>query len=306
MKTQNLYILLSAWLAWLLWGSPVWSISPLLLFVCVIMALLAVLPMLRWIQRGFSGFPVIESYSLAHVPTYLIPFLSGRTQTTQYPIEIQIKSAFIVCVYLLSAQLVYYWVVASVEHGSDLRWAFLLRRLSDVRENYLSWILLGLWWLFTAAIQLRMFPDVGGAFNVYNTIFSTAGALGIVCLAMNFGRGHLRADQKITLFIVLISGVALQFTSGFLYIGAGFLLLSMMSYAMGSKRIPIFSGAICFIVISFLHVGKAEMRIHYWGEGMNYAETRLNPLEVYAFWSGASWDNLFERGPNIINHKNRY
>jgi hypothetical protein len=281
-------------LAWLFLRSPLWTVAPALLPLCALMAFLTLYPLWRWLGEGMASFPLMAAYALMHIPSYLVPFLEGRPDVIGYSPAVSAKTALAVCAYLFSFQVAGHWTGADPWGGARLNRLFLVRTIPSIRESVLMWFLLGIWWCFIMALNAGFLPDFGTSFQVVRVMAVTPGLLAAFYFFFLHGRRALNTLQKSILMGLVATGVAMDFTSGYLIGGGSMLLLVFLAYMMGSKRVPVLPLTGCLLLLSFLQLGKTDMRDKYWNmdEGIVYGAARLNPIEVYTFWGKASWQKL--------------
>jgi len=289
--------LIMIWLAWILVTSDVLADSVVLALLCGLLAVLAVRPLFLWSREGMDRLPAMEAFAMAHIPAYLVPVLYSHLKVLDYPVGTQIRAVGVVCAYLFSAQLAFGSVKGLAKGGFRVRNGFLDRGIANLREPTTFFVLLVLWWVLVVARQMLLTQRLGGFFQPVCTVGSVAGFISTFYLFLFLGRGWLRPAAKLTLLLVVGSGVAVEFTSGFLVGGVFTILIATLGYSMGRKRVPLLPIVACFALISILHAGKGEMRDRYWSPGTNWSSTRLNPLEVYSFWLSAGCSNLFGTDP---------
>lgn len=69
------------------------------------------------------------------------------------------------------------------------------------------------------------------------------------------------------MLVVLVSAQALmQFSTLFLVSGVSLVLVALVGYVSGSKKIPLVAALTLFAIAAVLHNGKSAMRGRYWGE----------------------------------------
>lgn len=262
----------------------------MVLLPCGLMAFLSLYPVWGWLSGNMVGFPIVETFALVHIPSYLMPFLEGRDDIFEYPAPVPFKTALAVCAFLLSVLVAHRMLYTSARfHG--LNWAFLHRSLPSAREPAIAWSMLGAWWLFVVLSNLGLLPDFKGYFQQVRQMAMTAGLLALFLLFLHFGRRELSKNQRVFLIGWLATGVAMQFTSGYLVEGVSVLLLCLLAYVMGGRRLPVLACVVCSILVSFLHAGKAEMRERDRSDNQTYGLSR--PFEIASFWCHVSWRKWF-------------
>src|ERR1051326_3006071 len=170
MRPRTSIIFAAIWVSWLFFKSHLWAIDPALLVPCGLMAFLVLFPLWQWLSGSMNSFPATEIFSLVHLPAYLIPLLEGRPDILQYPRQVLLKTAFMVCSMLLSVQICSKCVGRRVQRDGRLDWPFLRRSISGTRESGLMWFLLSGWCLFVIALYLRWLPNLGAFLNIVRTL----------------------------------------------------------------------------------------------------------------------------------------
>lgn len=293
MNLRIAQMLLFLGVGWILASSDLWNTEPLLILPCILLAVLACRPAIRWIDGGAVHVPLGEAYCLLHIVYYLVPLLDEREAILAYPSEVRWKALFAVCVYLASLQVTYQWMGRGAASPRKLLTRLMQRQVPGQRESALVWMLFGLWCLFRVLIGLGLLPNVGPLLNAVRTLFTAGGVFAVFCLAHRLGCGSLTRGERWLFCASVVGYLFMEFTSGFLVGGATILLTAMLAYTMGSKRPPIIAGLCCAVILAFLHVGKGEFRSQYWSEGTNINEAARNPLEAYSRWVEASWNASF-------------
>jgi hypothetical protein len=280
-------------LAWLFLRSPLWAARPTLLGPCLLVAFLALLPLWQWMRSDSKPFPIVEIYCLAHIPAYVTPFLDLKPEAVVYPEALSFKSLMVVATYLAAVQIAAYFITRHVAPRMHFRMKFLRRQIPYSRSFALFMALLAIWWLITVAFQLQLVPEVAGTRNIVRTTATACGMPALFFLFFEFGKGKLTAPTITVLLIIVISAAAIQFSSGFLVGGASTMLLCLLAYSMGSGKVPVLAAAVSFLLVAFLHAGKAEVRDRFWDQDLNYSTTTTSPIEILSFWFDASARNVF-------------
>jgi hypothetical protein len=77
----------------------------------------------------------------------------------------------------------------------------------------------------------------------------------------------------------------MQFTTLFLVGGISAILLALVGYVAGSRRVPLAVTAILLVAIALLHNGKSAMRSHYWDESGEHRQIELSQIApFFAEW----------------------
>jgi hypothetical protein len=82
--------------------------------------------------------------------------------------------------------------------------------------------------------------------------------------ARRWGTGDLPQAERIALTILISLQIIFNFVALYLVQGISILLLALLGYVSGSKKLPLFALAVSLPVIALLHNGKSAMRTKYW------------------------------------------
>jgi hypothetical protein len=256
------------------------------------MALLITLPFCLWLKRGTRTMPVMEAFMLAHLPGYLIPLLTVQHQLFEYSTAVLLKTAFLTCAYLFSVQIAGFGTTLYVGRGAPWGWLYLQRSLPRINKSGLMWAFLCIWSLYAVASHEQLLPNFGANANFVYSLTLVPGQLAIFYFFYHFGKGNLSTPQGLVLLGITVSMVALNWAAGLLIVGFSTLVLTIFAYSLGATRVPVLACTIGLMVVSFLQLGKSEMRDVYWQEGAS-----RSIVDIYTYWIKASWNNLINTQP---------
>src|SRR5438105_1912676 len=77
--------------------------------------------------------------------------------------------------------------------------------------------------------------------------------------------------------------VVMNFSTLFLVCGSSAILLALVGYVAGSRRVPIILTAMFLVVVALLHNGKSAMRAQYWEA--NGAHRQVPATELVSFFT---------------------
>ncbi len=167
-------------------------------------------------------------------------------------------------------------------------------RSSKTYSLKLAWVGVAVWSMFFVSLRLHLLPDLGTSFNTVRTVVLSCGLLGLFLLSYSLGTNQIGIGEKISFVSVFICTEVVNLTSGFLIGVITESLLLVLAFVLGRRRIPYLTLTAIFLVASFLHLGKGQMREEFWDEGTNYSSDGQNPVDVMNFWVRSSWSRVAE------------
>jgi hypothetical protein len=233
------------------------------LFQGLAMLFLAALPALLWAKRSDGSFPLMEVFMLTTVNTYAVPLLTGHEDLVLYSDEVITAAANVILVYQLAAIVTFYAV-----RGQPKRTPFWINEI--VSEGFSKFLTYGLAATTVYTFASTFFRDAVFAHlpaESEGILRAAFFGLGIICtfiICRRWGMGQLRRGEK----IFLVCNVVLQFfilsAPLLLIVGISTVVLALLGYVSGSRKVPVFTLAIVVAIIAVLHNGKTAMRERYW------------------------------------------
>lgn len=237
--------------------------DPLHLYLGIIIMVLAIVPSLQWAERAKFSLPIFEVFMITGLNTYAIPLLAGHEQLERFDSRVVTTAAMAVIAFQLTAIATYAAVTASPARDASLR-----REL--IGKDASRFLTTGLF-LATAYTVVNQFTDwIPYEYN--GLIRAVAFALGILASFLQsrrWGTGELKPAER-PLLVILVLIQALAGASSLMLINAiPILLLCLLGYVSGARRIPILPIITLLPLLAVLHNGKAAMREKYWGPNGN-------------------------------------
>ncbi len=285
-------------LGWFHWDSPVFGFEISEIFLCFALLVICLAPMIIWVKTGMRHIPAFEIFCVMHIAYYVNPYLEGSPEFLWYPQSVRLLSGMAVGAFLLAGMTTYYLRQAHIRNSrsvvaSSAPRRFLERQLPQGAEAMHFWTMLMIWLAVKTLTMLGFSPLLGSYFATFWALGMACGSISLFYLFLLLGRKTIRGTQARVLIAVMIAGILIGFTSGFLVAGTYFILLALTAYTLGGRQIPVTSIIVCLLVINFLHLGKPEMRSHFWNRPSHEVTAgAINPVEIYAFWVSASWRKL--------------
>ena len=228
------------------------------LYLGMIMMVGAALPSLLWARRGDQRFPVFEVFMLTGINTYAIPLLSGHEQLALYTPETVSASAFGVVLFQIVANVVYTAVSSRPMRSPAWREEVISRNITD----YLGWGMA----ITTAYTIINGFTDwIPRDLNsVLRAACFGVGIISTFIQARMWGEGTLPQHRRAIFIVQLVLQLIFSWAALFLIGGMSILVLALLGYVSGGKKIPFLAIAVALPIIGVLHNGKSMMRDKYW------------------------------------------
>jgi hypothetical protein len=254
--------------------------DPLHLYLGMGIVALAFLPALRWARAGSYQFPVFEVFMLTTVTAYALPLLDGHVELARYDNWAVTGAAVLVVFHQLAAIAAYYCVPALPGRGRF--WTHEL-----ISEHSIGFLRIGVC-LCTAHTYVNQFTDlipydIAGPLRA---VFSGLGIISSFVMARLWGQGRLSTGNRTLLAVLLFAQIWMSVSALVMISGISMLLLSVLGYVSGSRRLPVFVLVPAVALIAILHNGKSEMRHRYWSDerlGQQQVPLATTPA-FYAEW----------------------
>lgn len=246
------------------------------LYLGEIMLALAALPALLWARSNNRGLPTFEVLLLTTGNAYALPLLSAHVQLRAYDSETVTSAAVALIAYQLSAIAVFL-----VTKGKPGQSAFFTEEvLTRDLQKYLSrGLLLSTAYAFISTFYPSLIP------YEYNSLIRAVtygvGTVATFSESRRWGQGLLKSGEKAFFVAMVAIQVLSNFATLFLVTGMSLLVLALVGYVAGARRLPIAAALTIFGMAALLHNGKSTMRGKYWNN--EEVSSRLELHETPAF-----------------------
>jgi hypothetical protein len=254
--------------------------DPFHLYEGLLIFTLASLPSLLWARRGGKQLPVFEVQMITGVSTFALPLLNSHEQMAQYPAEVIGSSAQMVLLYQ---------VVAIGTHalvgGRPGRTRFYTQPvLSHGVQKFLSaGLVLSTIYTFINIFYEGLIPYELN--SIFRAGFAGIGLISTFIEMRRWGLGQLKPGEAGFITFLLAAQVIMQVSTLFLTSGMAILVLALLGYISGSKRIPLVPVAAGLALLAILHNGKSAMREQYWDATGQHRQVELTALiSFYSDW----------------------
>jgi hypothetical protein len=221
----------------------------------------AALPGLLWAKRGNYSFPVFEVFMLTGINTYAIPLLTGHSQLVHYSDDTIVTAAFAIFLFQVVAIFVYLTTTGSPKRSPAWTQEVVTHQITD----YLAY------GMATTTIYTILSEFTDWIPQDINSVLRAAcfglGIISTFIQARMWGEGTLPHSRKGIFIFQLFLQVFFSWAALFLIGGLSILVLALLGYVSGGKKIPVFAIAIILPIVGILHNGKSVMRDKYWEGG---------------------------------------
>lgn len=253
-----------------------------------LIAVASLLPAYLWVSGRAKGLPIFPIYALTHLWTYASPLVIDDPVVTEYPPGMRLVAGAITAGFLLLGTGVWFQFVRSTPASPAA-----LRVMDGKKAE--PYLLAGFAAsvVFSIAFVSGWAADVdGGLFALVRGVIISINNIATFTLAYRWGTEEM-SKKRIGLFLLLLALQVVSNAATLLLIGAlSGLLLVVIAFSLGRRKIPLLPLAVLVLIVVPLHYGKAEMRSKYWGsEGV----TSVKPWEypdLFVEWAGYSWEHL--------------
>jgi hypothetical protein len=232
--------------------------DPTQLATGTIILVLAAVPALLWTKQARYGLPLFEAFMLPGINTYAIPLLAGHQALQLYDNSAILTAAAAVIVFQLIAIAIFYGVRTKPKRGRVWRNEIVSGGISKVL-GYGMLVTTAYTFVvqFTDWIPTQLVPEVRAA--CYGI-----GIIATFVQCRRWGQGELPYHERGLFAVQLVIQVVFSWVALFLVQGVSILLLALIGYVSGSKKLPLTVLVTTLIVIGILFNGKATMRAKYW------------------------------------------
>lgn len=268
------------------WYNSPWQ-SQLLNFLTVAICCLGVIPMLRWLGRQDTTYPLLEVLQLTLVPFYASPLINEHAAVSLYPESTLIEAAWIVVLYQLLCGMGGKLADHSHRDRPQAGW-WTSELVSDSNLRLTSYFFtLSTAWLIVSNFYDIIPPDLIGTLRA---VFFGVGTISAFVQAYMWGSGKLGHTHRILFIINLVLQVLMQSLGLLLISGLIITLLSFVGYFTAARRIPWIAVALALIVFALLQAGKTQMRDIYWNNADRAVSMRSIPA-YFQEWLTYGWES---------------
>jgi hypothetical protein len=237
----------------------------------------AAIPSLLWAKRADQRFPVFEVFMLTGINTYAIPLLGGHEGLARYDDDTLSAAAFCILLFQTVANIVYINTVGIPKRTVNWTREVVSRNITD----YLGY---GMAITTTYTILIGFTDWIPSDINsILRAACYGIGIISTFIQARMWGQGTLPHYRKGIFIAQLALQVIFSWAALFLIGGISILVLGLLGFVSGGKKIPILAILITLPAVGILHNGKSLMRDKYW-EGRTPMPTLTELPAFYSEW----------------------
>jgi hypothetical protein len=273
---QQVMIAAAALLGSLWWTAANAHDAPFALGMAICM--LAMLPVLVWARTMGHNYPIFEIFIATNLTSYGIPLLTEHDAAALFDQQVRQNAALVVIVFIVAASIAYYTTRAT-PRTTPLWTQQVLERPSK------QWMLRGLILstLYTLVVPYLYEPP-SGIEGILRAVFFGIGTTCTFIISLAWGLGRLQRGEKVFVVACLAAQFVLLSSSLILRAGTSIILLGLVGYFFGSRRIPYVALGITLPILAVLNIGKYDLRKMYWTPDFEY-QPELGELPAfYAEW----------------------
>lgn len=273
--------------------------------LAILMCFMGIWPMLKWLLRNDTSYPLMEVMQMTLVPFYAVPLMTAHEAVVLYPESVLIKAAWLVVVFQICCSLGGL-VVERNFRPARFRpwWSDELFAEDNLKfTNYTlgvttAWLLIS---NFTEFIPSEMTGTL-------RAIFFGIGIISGFIQARMWGSGHLDQSSKIYFAVNIVLQMILSSLSLLLISSLITFLLVMVGYFSAARRVPLLACAIALPIFVILHSGKTKMREIYWSNISRLDTIDQVPAYYYEWFQYGleSGGNIVETEENTHNRSNLF
>ncbi|HXB02137.1 MAG TPA: hypothetical protein VNV15_04890 [Opitutaceae bacterium] len=247
---------------------------------------LAALPALMWAKRATHGFPVFEVFMLTGANIYALPLLNGQSNLEAFSESVVTQAGAAVLLFQIIANVTY--AATSGRPRTTKFWTEEV--ISDDTGRYLGYGLV----LTTIYTGIANFSDLipNDLESPLRAVFYGIGIIISFIQGLRWGQGTLNYQEKVMLVLNITLQVIFNFATLYLLGGMSIIVLVLIGYVSGSKRLPIVIIVITLPIIALLHNGKTTMREKYWNNENTDIASMPSLAELPAFYTEWIQDGL--------------
>ncbi len=278
-KTLFKAAILGAALVCVYYGLTARVANPLQLYEGMLILVMSMLPSLLWAKNGGAQIPMFEVLMLTGANTFALPLLSGNKSLFSYSDSIIDFAALTVLGFQMVAELTYYSLKVLPGRGPLFHREVIIKDIS----RYIGYgLLLTTAYTFVSSLTDWIPYDLS---NVLRAVFSGIGLLAVFVQCQRWGLGTITRYEKVVFILNILVQVILQFSTLLLVGGIATLLIALLGYVSGSRRMPVLALGLTLFVIGFLHNGKSQMRNRYWDNmGVHKTPTLSEMPDFFSEW----------------------
>lgn len=253
-----------------------------------------------WRDQGV-GLPLLPMFALQHLAVYGLPIFTRNEIIVAYDDSLITQSGLEIGIFLAAAA--FAWRGGMQVFIPKRGYSYMLRIFTTGGSRTLRIFALGLIICTTThelLFMMRLLDNIylmlpAGSWSIMSAILNSAAMSGYFLTAMSIGTGTANGTTRTTFWICLITSCLLMASSFLLSSTTNLVGAVTIGLFWGSGRVPWRFLGVTVIILSFLHVGKFEMRERYWQKGQDDVLQQFNLGDMfphYVEWIDSSYNIL--------------
>jgi hypothetical protein len=247
------------------------------------------LPLFIWASKAEREVPAFQCFCAVHFPFYGYPIVHCKPEYMQHPEPDRLLAGIVVLVFLSVACLTYYWGILRLSKRGPTK-ALAYRELNESTAKWLFTLLLIGWVVFVVLRQFGFLYSLGTLSNTVNSFACGGGTVAVWILGRQIGEGKLSFGHTAFVLAVVVTGLVVSFAGASLIYGFIMLIVGVVGYSLACRKVPWLTALVCIFVMSFLNLGKGEIRRLYWVHGFGSQLSVSKIIDIYATWIPISWN----------------
>lgn len=253
-----------------------------------------------WRNSGI-GLPLIPMLMIQHLVVYGLPVFARNEVVVAYPDALITQSGIEIFIFMITSAIA--WRGAMHIFVPKRGFSYVLKILASDSSRNLRVFALGLMLattlhevLFSTGL-LDLFYSLlpSGSWSIMTATLNAAGMSGTFLTAMAIGSGEANTTTKTTFWLLLTASCLLLASSFLLSSTTNLVGAATIGLFWGSGRVPWRFLAVVVVSLSFLHIGKFEMRERYWQKSQEDIVQNFSLADMpahYTEWVQASYEIL--------------
>lgn len=255
-------------------------------------AFISFLPLFMWASKTEREVPAFQCFCAVHFPFYGYPILCCKAEYMAHPEADRLLADISVLAFLVVANLIYYIGISRMSKRGPVK-VLAYRELSERTAQSLFTLLLAGWATFLVMKNFGYLRWLGAGTNVVNTFACGGGTVALWVLSRQMGENRLTGGHKAFVLALIFVGLFVSFATCTLIAGFIMLIVGVVGYSLTCQKIPWVTILTSLFLMSFLNLGKFEMRRTYWPGGVQPYLSVEKTIEIYRNWLPTSWEVMW-------------
>ncbi|MEH2197154.1 hypothetical protein [Nostoc sp.] len=263
----------------------------------LLIAVMALLPAYLWCTDRAKGLPLFPIMTLTYLGSHAFPLISKNPNIIKYSEELHFNAAVVVAIFLGVGTITWLAFVSREPQGISKIKVF---KPNQITPFFLQTIFFSIIFDLLQNTGYLWLIIPSSIYAILKTAIPSLTSLGLMILGYQLGANRLSRRES-RLFILLT--VVMIFQSGvslYLSVAGVYVVLMSLGWMLGSGKFPWRLLLITFLVISFLNLGKGEIRSLYWNKGSIQPSQYMT---VYITWINNSWQHINTPKDSIDSNK---